>query len=69
MLNMQHAIDLYQAENDRYPKDHNEFMEVIIKANNIALPKLPYYQEYAYDDKEHKLIIMEYPDRKEQPPQ
>ena len=67
MLNMQHAIDLFKAENDRYPKDYNEFMEVIIKANNIALPKLPYYQEYAYDEKEHKLIIIEYPARKEQP--
>lgn len=67
MLNMQHAIDLFHAENDRYPKDYNEFMEVIIKANNIALPKLPYYQEYAYDEKEHKLIIIEYPDRKAQP--
>ncbi|MGP0067240.1 MAG: hypothetical protein ACLQGP_27055 [Isosphaeraceae bacterium] len=64
MLNMQHAIDLFKAENDRYPKDYNEFMEAIIKANNIALPKLPYYQEYAYDDREHKLIIIEYPDRK-----
>ncbi len=64
MLNMQHAIDLFHAENDRYPKDYNEFMEVIIKANNIALPKLPYYQEYAYDEQAHKLIIIEYPDRK-----
>jgi hypothetical protein len=64
MDNMKHAVDLYHAENDRYPKDYNEFMEVIIKANNIALPKLPYYQEYAYDEKEHKLIIIEYPDRK-----
>jgi hypothetical protein len=69
MLNIQHAVDLYQAENGRYPKDYNEFMEVIIKANNIALPKLPYYQAYGYDEKEHKLIIMEYPDLKEQPPQ
>jgi hypothetical protein len=64
MLNMQHAIDLFHAENDRYPKDYNEFMEVIIKANNIALPKLPDYQEYAYDEQAHKLIIIEYPDRK-----
>jgi hypothetical protein len=67
MLNLQHAIDLYHAENDRYPKDYNEFMEVIIKANNIALPTLRSYQEYAYDEKEHKLIIIEYPDRKGQP--
>ena len=67
MSNMKHAIDLFRAENDRYPKDYNEFMDVIIRANNIALPKLPYYQEYAYDENEHKLIIIEYPDRKAQP--
>ena len=69
MLNIQHTVNLWQAENGRYPKDYNEFMEVIIKANNIALPKLPYYQEYNYDEKEHKLIILEYEDRKNQPPQ
>ncbi len=69
MLNMQHAMDLYHAENDRYPKDYNEFMDVIIKANNIALPRLPHYQEYGYDEKEHKLVILEYPDRKNPPAQ
>jgi hypothetical protein len=64
VLNIQHALDLYQAENGRFPKDYNEFMEGIIKANNIALPKLPHYQAYGYDEKEHKLIILEYPDLK-----
>jgi hypothetical protein len=64
ILNIQHAMDLYKATNDRYPKDYQEFMAEIIKANNIALPTLPYYQEYGYDEKEHKLIILEYPDRK-----
>jgi hypothetical protein len=39
-------------------------MAEIIKANNISLPRLPSYQEYAYNEKEHKLIILEYPDRK-----
>ena len=62
-------MDLYHAANDRYPKDYDEFMTEIIKANNIALPKLPHYQEYGYDEKEHKLIILEYPARKDQPPQ
>ena len=62
--NMKHAMDLFKAENDRYPKDYDEFMTAIIKPNNIALPKLPVYQEYAYDEKEHKLIILEYADRK-----
>ena len=58
------AVDLYQAENGRYPRDLNEFMEEIIKKNNIALPRLPHYQEYAYDANQHGLIIIEYPDRK-----
>ena len=62
--NMKHAVDLFHAENDRYPKDYDEFMTVIVKPHGIALPQLPPYQKYAYDEKEHKLIIMEYPDLK-----
>lgn len=64
ILNIQHAMDLYHAENDRYPKNFDEFMTDIIKANNIALPQLPVYQEYGYDEAQHKLVILEYPDRK-----
>ena len=68
ILQVEHAMDLYHATNDRYPKNFEEFMTEIIKANQIALPKLPYYQEYGYDEKEHKLVILEYPDRKNNPP-
>jgi hypothetical protein len=68
ILNIEHAVDLYRATNDRYPKDYEEFMTEIIKSNNIALPQLPYYQKYGYDEKEHKLVILEYPDLKNQPP-
>jgi hypothetical protein len=64
ILNIQHALDLYQAETGEFPKTTEEFMEKIIKANNIALPKLPFYQEYGYDAANHKLVVMEYPDRK-----
>jgi hypothetical protein len=64
VLAIQHAVDLFHAANDRYPKDYDEFMNEIIKANGIALPKLPPYQDYGYDSEEHKLIILEYPDRK-----
>jgi hypothetical protein len=64
MLAIEQAINLFHANNDRYPKDLAEFMAEIIKANNIALPLLPPYQEYAYDEKEHKLVVLEYPDRK-----
>ena len=67
ILNMQHAMDLYHAENDRYPRNYDEFMNEIIKVNNIALPQLPYYQKYGYDEKEHKLVILEYEDLKNQP--
>lgn len=63
-LSIQHALDLFHGANERYPKDYAEFMAEIIKANNISLPKLPPYQEYSYYEKEHKLIILEYPDRK-----
>jgi hypothetical protein len=64
VLNIQHAIDLYKAANDRYPANYDEFMAEIIKANNIALPTLPPYQAYGYDEKEHSLIVLEYPDRR-----
>jgi hypothetical protein len=60
ILSIKKAMDLYHAANDRYPKDYDEFMTEIIKANNIALPVLPPYQKYGYDENEHKLIILEY---------
>lgn len=59
VLRIQHAMDLYHAENDHYPKDYDEFMAVIIKANAIVLPQLPSYQKYGYDENEHKLVILE----------
>ena len=62
--NMKHAVDLFHAEYDRYPKDYDEFMTVIIKPHGIGLPVLPPYQKYVYDENEHKLIILEYPDLK-----
>ncbi len=64
ILNIEHAVDLYKAETGEFPKTYEEFKEKILDANNIALPKLPFYQEYGYDAPNHKLVIMEYPDRK-----
>ena len=49
--------------------DVQEFMDEVIKPgqpDGISLPQLPYYQEYGYDEKQHKLIILEYPERKAQ---
>src|SRR5262249_58327763 len=67
--NVKHALDLYQAEHGEYPKTYQEFMDEIIKPgkpDGLQLPRLPYYQDYGYDEKEHKLIVLEYPDRKNQ---
>ena len=61
------SIELYRAENDgKYPKDYDEFMDKVIKHYDIRLPMLPYYQEYSYDEKEHKLVVLEYPEKKAQ---
>ncbi|MCA1685223.1 MAG: hypothetical protein LC745_04430 [Planctomycetia bacterium] len=68
ILQIEHAMNLYKAANDRYPKDYDEFMAEIIKANNIALPQLPYYQTYGYKADEHRLIILEDLAKKNQVP-
>jgi hypothetical protein len=68
VMNIDHAVDLYRATNDRYPKDYEEFMADIIKANNISLPQLPYYQKYGYDEANHKLVVLESESLKNNPP-
>jgi hypothetical protein len=67
VFKIQQALDLYYTENQRYPADLAEFMDQIIKPNNISLPRLPDYQEYAYDAPNHRLVVLEYPDRKAAP--
>lgn len=47
---------------ERYPKDHEEFMTQIIKANNINLPVLPGGRKYQYDVENHELVIIEAPE-------
>lgn len=58
-LHIDHAINLFHAENGRYPKDHDEFMTRIIKANDIKLPVLPGKLKYEYDVENHKLVVVE----------
>lgn len=66
---IKHSLDLFNAREGRYPKDYEEFMAEIIKkpGEEISLPQLPYYQKYGYDEVEHKLIILEYPELKNAP--
>ena len=60
-LKIQQAINLFQAEHGRFPKDHAEFMERIVKFNKITLPVLPGKRQYQYDVANHKLVVVEAP--------
>jgi hypothetical protein len=51
------AMKLFKATNDRAPKDNAEFMEKIIKENNIHLPELPAGDRYMYDPKTEQLMV------------
>jgi hypothetical protein len=55
MIQITNALELFRATEDRYPKDHEEFMQRIIKENNIQLPVLPYKGKYQYDVENHEL--------------
>ena len=51
------ALNLFQASEGRYPESEEEFMQKIIKANQIVLPKLPEGDEYVYDVPSHTLMV------------
>jgi hypothetical protein len=57
-LGVEQAINLFYAAEGRYPKDHDEFMQRIIKENNIQLPVLPFKGRYKYDVEQHKLVVV-----------
>jgi hypothetical protein len=57
-LNIDYAVRLYEAEHGNYPKNYDEFMSGVIKANHIQLPVLPGGWKYAYDEKNHKLEVV-----------
>lgn len=58
---IKHALELYRAEHGSYPKDYDEFMEEIIRKNNIKLPKLPFGKRYQYDEQNHELVVVDAP--------
>lgn len=51
-IQLQSALQIYNATNGKNPKDHDEFMRVIIAENRIKLPELPAGEEYFYDPAE-----------------
>jgi hypothetical protein len=54
MANITHALNLYWGSEGEYPQTHEEFMEKIIKFNNLKLPELPPDREYIYVPDEPK---------------
>ena len=57
LQSIEHAINLYKAEHGRGPASNAEFMERIIRANNIKFPPLPPNQEFVYDPRDGQLKI------------
>lgn len=51
------ALNLFQASEGRFPKNHDEFMEKIIGFNQIPLPKLPDNHRYKWDPETHELMV------------
>jgi hypothetical protein len=51
------ALSLYKASEGHGPESHEEFMEKIIRFNQIKLPKLPDGQEYRYRPEEEQLWV------------
>lgn len=57
-LKIQQSVDIFNAIEGRYPKDHEEFMTKVIRANNIRLPQLGPGKQYQYDVENHALMVV-----------
>lgn len=58
IIAVEQAIALFMATEGRYPKDHEEFMDKVIRANNMKLPVLPNGGQYKYDEQAHTLMVV-----------
>ena len=63
-LQIEHAVNLFNASEGRYPQSHEEFMTRIIQENQLKLPQLSAGLEYQYDVGNHKLVIIRTADGK-----
>jgi hypothetical protein len=55
IVGVDYHLGVFNATEGRYPASHEEFMEKIIKANDLKLPVLPYKGQYVYDVEKHEL--------------
>ncbi|MCM2375288.1 hypothetical protein [Aporhodopirellula aestuarii] len=70
-MGVEQAIQLRNAQSIQDPKPltYDVFMAEIIKKgqpDGIRLPMLPYYQEYTWDKKNQKLVVVDFPARIEE---
>ncbi len=54
---IKHALILHWAEHGEYPQTHDEFMEKVVKYNQLQLPELDPGVEYIYDPEDRTLKI------------
>ena len=54
-LAMTSAIRLFWGTEGRYPESHEEFMEKVVKANQMRLPPIEEGYEYQYDPEDQTL--------------
>ncbi len=56
-IQIPHALNLFNATEGRMPKSHQEFMDKVIKANQINLPKLPPDKVYRFNTELNELWV------------
>ena len=57
LVQVERALQLYRALNGELPKSLDEFMEQIVKANQISLPNLQEGNKYVYDPEKGELLV------------
>ena len=61
LIQVEHAMNLYNGLHGHYPKSHDEFMTNVIQANSLQLPELDEGFEYLYDPDDHQLKMRRTP--------
>ena len=56
-IQIPHSMQLFKATENRPPESHEEFMQKIIKDNDIKLPDLPPGHRYVYNPKTEGLMV------------
>ncbi len=69
-ITVEQAIQLRNAQTIQDPKPltHDQLLKEVIRVgqpDGIQLPMLPYYQEYAWDSQQQKLVVVDFPARQE----